>query len=195
MAETCVPAHTVALMSPGAPVRQSQLCCCRPWLQVRERPRLASGAALQWQQLVALTRKNLTARCALLLLLLLGTRLVRMLRCRLATRVQTAAIASSLATSLITMSLCRARAWKTNLLLVAQAVLFIALTWGVDRAGEGANSCTGAETWCICRACLSAAYAARHNCPAAVHALLCRLLAPAKRSVGIQPAQAVVQQR
>lgn len=87
MAETCVPAHIVALMSPGVPVRQSQLCCCRPGLQVRDRPRLASGAALQWQQLVALTRKNLTVRCALLLLLLLGTRLVRMpsLRCRLAT--------------------------------------------------------------------------------------------------------------
>ncbi|KAL4434281.1 hypothetical protein ABPG75_000722 [Micractinium tetrahymenae] len=60
-----------------------------PTLQVRRRPRLASGAALQWQQLAALTRRNL---------------------------------------------LIRARAWKTNLLLVLQAVLFIALIWVVDRA-------------------------------------------------------------
>lgn len=47
---------------------------------------------------------------------------------------------------MIAMSLCRARAWKTNLLLVAQAVLFIALTWGVDRAGERGFSCTCAGT-------------------------------------------------
>lgn len=30
----------------------------------------------------------------------------------------------------------RGRAWKTNLLLVAQAVLFIFLIWAVDKAGE-----------------------------------------------------------
>ena len=30
---------------------------------------------------------------------------------------------------------CRGRAWKTNLLLVAQAVLFICLIWAVDKAG------------------------------------------------------------
>lgn len=35
-----------------------------PTLQVRQRPRLASGATLQWQQLTALCRKNLTIRCA-----------------------------------------------------------------------------------------------------------------------------------
>jgi hypothetical protein len=33
-----------------------------PSLQVRQRPQLATGAALQWQQLAALTRKNLTIR-------------------------------------------------------------------------------------------------------------------------------------
>ncbi|KAL4424942.1 hypothetical protein ABPG77_009671 [Micractinium sp. CCAP 211/92] len=60
-----------------------------PTLQVRRRLRLTSGAALQWQQLAALTRRNL---------------------------------------------LVRLRAWKTNLLLVLQAVLFIALIWVVDRA-------------------------------------------------------------
>lgn len=60
-----------------------------PSLQVRARPRLATGATLQWQQLTALTRKNL---------------------------------------------LIRGRAWKTNLLLILQAVLFTALIWGVDRA-------------------------------------------------------------
>lgn len=32
--------------------------------QVRQRPLLATGAALQWQQLTALCRKNLTIRCA-----------------------------------------------------------------------------------------------------------------------------------
>jgi hypothetical protein len=31
-------------------------------LQVRRRPQLVSGAALQWQQLVALTRKNFIIR-------------------------------------------------------------------------------------------------------------------------------------
>lgn len=35
--------------------------CLRP-TQVRQRPRLATGAALQWQQLVALTRKNFIIR-------------------------------------------------------------------------------------------------------------------------------------
>ena len=33
-----------------------------PSLQVRQRPQLATGPALQWQQLAALTRKNLTIR-------------------------------------------------------------------------------------------------------------------------------------
>ncbi|KAI3423876.1 hypothetical protein D9Q98_009710 [Chlorella vulgaris] len=58
-------------------------------LQVRQRPRLASGLALQWQQLCALTSKNF---------------------------------------------IIRRRAWKTNLLLIAQAVLFITLIFAVDRA-------------------------------------------------------------
>lgn len=39
----------------------------------------------------------------------------------------------------------RLRAWKTNLLLVLQAVLFIALIWVVDRAGEG--FLTGTFAW------------------------------------------------
>ncbi|KAL4855684.1 ABC transporter A family member 11 [Chlorella vulgaris] len=56
-------------------------------LQVRQRPRLASGLALQWQQLCALTGKNF---------------------------------------------IIRRRAWKTNLLLIAQAVLFITLIFAVD---------------------------------------------------------------
>ena len=103
--------------------------------QVRERPRLATGAALQWQQLAALTRKNLTVRCAHGCMhgaapgaCMHGTaasaqprmcRTCGTLDCRNAPW----------------CAPCRARAWKTNLLLVAQAVLFIALTWGVDRAG------------------------------------------------------------
>jgi len=31
---------------------------------------------------------------------------------------------------------CRRRAWRTNLLLILQAVLFTGLIWAVDRAGE-----------------------------------------------------------
>ena len=50
---------------------------------------LARGAALQWQQFTALTRRHL---------------------------------------------LIRRRAWKTNVLLVLQAVLFILLIWAVDKA-------------------------------------------------------------
>ena len=33
----------------------------------------------------------------------------------------------------------RKRAWKTNLLLIAQAALFIVLTWGVDKAMRASN--------------------------------------------------------
>lgn len=36
-------------------------------------------------------------------------------------------------------SICRKRAWKTNLLLILQAALFILLTWGVDKAMRASN--------------------------------------------------------
>ena len=66
---------------------QLQLPRCPP--QVRNSRPLAHGAALQWQQFTALTRRHL---------------------------------------------LIRQRAWKTNVLLVLQAVLFILLIWAVDKA-------------------------------------------------------------
>lgn len=62
--------------------------------QVRARPRLATGAALQWAQMVALCRKH---------------------------------------------AIVRRRAWRTNLLLVAQAALFVCLIWAVDRAVTASN--------------------------------------------------------
>ncbi len=98
----------------------------------------------------------------------------------------------------------RARAWKTNLLLVAQAVLFIALTWGVDRAGGWERQ----ASWSSCSqdeaaadslnltACYQGIMPTPGHCPFGndlATSLACAPL-PA-RSVGVQPAQALVQQR
>ncbi len=65
-----------------APVCEQSHSCPAHVAQVRDRPRLAAGAALQWQQLVALSRKNLTVRQAgLLCTLFLGCLIRASLAC------------------------------------------------------------------------------------------------------------------
>ena len=85
-------------------------------LAVAQQPKRLEGVALGWQQLLALTRKNA---------------LIRREHCRRASRGEDASSAfppSTLAGGSTCPSAalpwCRGRAWKINLLLVAQAVLF-----------------------------------------------------------------------
>lgn len=119
---------------------------CTTPLQVRRRPRLASGGALQWQQLVALTRRNLLVRRAWQRQIAqAGTRQLAAPQGKSCHPLSVQQPPAQCALLLPTTCRCplhvfsppthRVRAWKTNLLLVLQAVLFIALIWVVDRAG------------------------------------------------------------